>query len=209
MKKLIIIGVGGFGREVAWLVERINKVKPTWDLLGFVDDNEELHGTTVGGYKVLGNCDYLINTDIYAICAIGSSRIRKKIIEKLVGIKFAVLIDPSTIVSKNVTIGEGTIICAGTIMTIDIEIGCHVIINLDCTIGHDSVLNDFVTLYPSVNVSGNTILEECVEIGTGTQIIQRIRVGYSTIIGAGSVVIRDIPANCTAVGTPSKIIKSI
>lgn len=207
MKKLIIIGVGGFGREVAWLVERINEVKPTWELLGFVDDNEELHGTTVGGYKVLGNCDYLINTDIYAVCAVGSSKIRKKIVQKLIGAKFPILIDPSAIVSKNVTIGEGTIICAGAIITIDIEIGCHVIINLDCTIGHDSVLSDFVTLYPSTNVSGNIVLEECVEIGTGTQIIQRIRVGNSTIVGAGAVVIRDIPANCIAVGNPAKTIK--
>lgn len=209
MKKLVIIGVGGFGREVAWLVERINKVKPTWQLIGFVDDNEELHGITVDGYKVLGSCDYLINTNIYGICAIGSSKTRKKVIQKLNGVKFATLIDPDAIISKRVLIKEGVIICAGTIITVDIEIGCHVIINLDCTIGHDAVLNDYVTLYPSVNISGNTVLEECVEVGTGTQIIQGIKVEHSAIIGAGAVVIKDIPANCTAVGNPARVIKNI
>ena len=66
-------------------------------------------------------------------------------------------------------IGEGTIICAGSIITTNVIIGDHVIVNLDCTIGHDDIIRDFATLYPSVNVSGNVIIEPCVEIGTGTQ----------------------------------------
>ncbi len=86
--------------------------------------------------------------------------------------QFATIVDPSVILSKRVVIGEGTIICAGTIVTVDISIGKHVIINLDCTLGHDDVIEDFVTIYPSVNVSGNVRVGECSEIGTGVQIIQ-------------------------------------
>lgn len=209
MKKLVIIGVGGFGREVAWLVERINKVKPSWELLGFLDDNKKLHVSVCGGYPVLGGLEWIEqNNDTYVVCAIGASQTRKKVIDRLNGVKFATLIDPSVLLSKRVSIGEGSIICAGNILTVDIEIGSHVIINLDCTVGHDADIKDFVTLYPSVNISGNVTLEECVEMGTGSQIIQGIEVEKRTIVGAGAVVVKDLPGDSTAVGIPAKVIRN-
>lgn len=212
MKDLIIIGASGFGREVAWLVERINKTNPTWNILGFMDDNSELKDTIIGGYPVLGTSDEVDKySDAYFVCAIGSSKIREKIINKITGImstiKFAVLIDPTVEISDRVVIGEGTIICAHSIITVDIEIGRHNIINLDCTVGHDAVMEDYVTLYPSVNVSGITHLGKCCELGTGCQIIQTKKVGEYSIVGAGAVIVKDIPANCTAVGSPAKPIK--
>ena len=109
--------------------------------------------------------------------------------------------------SDRVFIGEGSIICAGSIITVDIRIGKHVILNLDCTVGHDACLEDFVTVYPSVNVSGNVLVEECAELGTGTQIIQGKKIGAQTIVGAGAVVVKDLPEKCTAVGSPAKPIK--
>lgn len=212
MKDLIIIGASGFGREVAWLVERINKVNPTWRLIGFIDDDENLRGKEINGYKVLGK-----TTDVggyqnaYFICAVGASQIRENIIKKVKevnpAIKFGTVIDPSVEISETVTIGEGTIICAHTIITVNISIGNHVIINLDCTVGHDVILNDFVTLYPSVNVSGITNIGYAVELGTGMQIIQGKTVGDYSIVGAGAVVVKDIPEKCTAVGSPAKPIK--
>ncbi len=212
MKKLLIIGASGFGREVAWLVERINKKVSEWNLLGFLDDNEEIQGKTINGYKVLGKCESVTKyQDAYIVCAVGASRIREKIIDKIKGltpnIQFATLIDPSVEKSDLVTIGEGSIICAHTILTVNIEIGQHVIINLDCTVGHDAVLNDFVTLYPSVNISGITNIGKASELGTGTQIIQGKRVGDYSIVGAGAVIVKDIPEKCTAVGSPAKPIK--
>lgn len=209
MGKLVIIGVGGFGREVAWLIERINKVRPTWELIGFVDDNENLHGSMVGGYPVIGCCNWLKEQrdEIYAVCAIGSSKVRKKVTQKLDGVKFATVIDPKVQMSERINIGDGCVICAGTVLTVDIILGSHVIINLNCTIGHDAVINDFATLYPSVNISGNTFLDECVEMGTGCQIIQGLKVGEGTIVGAGAVVVKELPRECTAVGSPAKPIK--
>lgn len=211
-KKLYIIGAGGFGREVAWLVERINNIEPTWDLQGFIDDNEEVQGSKQGNYTVVGNCQSLeqAESEVWVACAIGASHVRKKVIEKVsryANVRFATLIDPSVLMSQSVAIGEGSIICAGNILTVDIAIGSHVIINLDCTVGHDAVLGDFVTLYPSVNVSGGTLLEDGVEIGTGAQIIQGKRILENTIVGAGAVVTKDLPGNCTAVGAPAKPIK--
>ena len=210
MKDLYIIGAGGFVREVAWLVERINEVTPTWNIKGFIDDNESLWGTKEDAYDVVGGCEYLKTLgDVYAVCAVGSARVRKIIIEKLKDskVKFATVIDPSVIISKRVEIGEGTIICAGTIITVDIKIGNHVIINLDCTIGHDDVIADYVTIYPSVNVSGNVVLGECSELGTGMQIIQGKNVAPNTIIGAGAVVVKDCLESGTYVGSPAKKIK--
>lgn len=208
LKKLIIVGASGFDREVPWLVERINAVNPTWNLLGFIDDNAEIQGKEIGSYPVLvtGNCSEKY-PDVYFVCAIGASKVRKKVIEKLGNVKFATLIDPSVMLSKRVTIGEGTIICAGTIITVDIIIGNHVIINLDCTVGHDAVLRDFVTVYQSVNISGNTDIGECTEMGTDMQIIQGKTVGAYSIVSAGAVVVKNLSERCTAVGSPAKPIK--
>lgn len=212
MKDLIIFGASGFGREVAWAVERINKVKPTWNLLGFMDDNESIQGNVINGYEVLGKtADIGKYPDVYFVCAVGASRTREIIIRKLKSvnpnIKFGKVIDPSVEISNLVTIGEGTIICAHTIITVNIAIGNHVIINLDCTVGHDAVIQDFVTMYPSVNVSGITHIGHAAELGTGMQIIQGKSIGDYSIIGAGAVVTKDIPSKCTAVGSPAKPIK--
>lgn len=212
LKDLYIVGAGGFGREVAWLVERINYVKPEWNIKGFIDENESIHGTQEGGYPVLEGCDFLehLSDPVWVVCAVGAATTRKKIVEKLnrvSNVSFATLIDPSVMKSERVTIQEGSIICAGTILTVDITVGKHVIINLNCTFGHDDVIHDFVTIYPSVNVSGNVLVEECAELGTGMQVIQGKKIGRESIIGAGAVVVRDIPDKCTAVGSPAKPIK--
>lgn len=212
MRDLIIFGASGFGREVAWAIERLNKVTPTWNLLGFMDDADDIQGTEINGYEVLGKSSDICNyRDAYFVVAVGASKIREKIVNNLKtlnpDIKFGTVIDPSVEMSDFVTIGEGTIICAHTIITVNIAIGSHVIINLDCTVGHDAVLKDFATLYPSVNVSGITNIGYAVELGTGMQIIQGKSVGDFSIVGAGAVVVKDIPEKCTAVGSPAKPIK--
>lgn len=212
MKDLIIFGASGFGREVAWLVERINAVNPTWNMLGFMDDSDDIQDSKINGYKVLGKSEDVGEyPEASFVCAIGSSKVREKVVLNMKAInpeiKFGTLIDPSAEISNLVEIGEGTIICAHTIITVNISIGSHVIINLDCTIGHDAKIKDFVTLYPSVNVSGITEIGRAVELGTGMQIIQGKTVGDYSVVGAGAVVIKDIPSNCTAVGSPARPIK--
>ncbi len=209
VKKLYIIGAGGFGREVAWLVERINAVGMTWNLQGFIDDDISLHGTMQDDYPIVGGCDYLINSksEVWVVCAVGSAATRMKIIEKLKTseyVRFATLIDPMVQHSSRVAIGEGTIICAGTIITVDVTIGEHVIINLDCTIGHDVVVGDYVTIYPSANLSGNVKVGECAELGTGMQVIQGKSIGQGCILGAGTVVVKDIKERGIYIGVPAQ-----
>ena len=212
MKKLIIIGAGGFGRETAWLVEQINSNSPEWDLLGFMDDNPDNWGKRISGYTVLGGTQSALDfPDAYYVCAVGASETRRRVIQRLEMLlpnpKYAVLIDPRVVIANSINIGDGTIICISNVLTVDINVGRHTIINCDCVIGHDCRLGDFVTLYPSVNLSGNSTLGECVEMGTGSITIQGISIGENTIVGAGAVVIRNLPPHCTAVGVPAKVIK--
>lgn len=209
MKDIVIIGAGGFGREVAWLIEEINKVNKEWNILGFVDDNEQLQGKEVNGYEIVGDIEWLKSQEINVVCAIGDPIAKKETINRLKDSNnsYPVLIHPSVIYSDRVSFGEGSIICAANVITTDIRIGNHVIINLDCTIGHDATLGDYTTILPSVNISGFVVTGECVSVGTGSAVIQGVTIGEKTIIGAGAVVVKDLPANCTAVGSPAKAIK--
>lgn len=211
-RPLYIIGAGGFGRETAWLVERLNAADCTWDLQGFIDDDETLQGNNWSGYTVLGGLDYLekLESPVWAVIAVGNAAVRKNCAKRLSAfshVSFATLIDPGVAMSDRVSVGRGSIICAGTIVTVDVKIGVHNIINLDCTVGHNAELSDFVTLYPGVNVSGNVKIGECTEIGTGAQVIQGIMIGKETVIGAGAVVVKDIEEEVTAVGSPARVIK--
>lgn len=209
MKDIVIIGAGGFGREVAWLIEDINRIEQTWNIIGFIDDNEAIQGKEINGYNVVGNIEWLSKQELNVVCAIGESMVKKKVIENLKDSNnlYPVLIHPSVIKSNSVEVGEGAIICAGNILTVNINIGRHVIINLDCTIGHDAVIGDYSTILPSVNISGQVKISDSVSVGTGSAIIQGVTIGKNTTIGAGAVVTKTLPANCTAVGIPAKPIK--
>ncbi len=209
MKDIVLIGAGGFAREVTWLIEQNNTVKPEWNILGYIADSE----SGLLKYPVLGSDEWLesYEGEIYAVCCVGNSELREKIISKYKdhpNVHFPAIISKDAIIGDNISVSDGTIICAGTITTVNVKIGKFVIINLDCTIGHEAVLGDYVTLYPSVNVSGTVTIKENTEIGTGSAIIQGITIGEHTIVGAGSVIIKDIPAYVTAVGVPAKVIKN-
>jgi len=213
LKKLVVIGAGGFAREVAWLVEDINAVNNEWELLGFIDENAANHGKVLNGFPVLGDFDAFYNKGssepIYAVCAVGNPRIKTSLVHKALewGFKFTNLIHPTVLMSHFVKMGVGNIICAGNILTVNISLGSFIIINLNCTVGHDVVISDYSTLLPGVNVSGNTMLNTGCNIGTNVSIIQGISIGEWSTIGAGAVVVNNIPPCCTAVGVPAKPIK--
>ncbi len=142
--------------------------------------------------------------------AIGEPRMRERAVNqaKELGFKFATLIHPKVIVDQNsVQIGEGSIICAGNILTVNIMIGEHVIINLDCTIGHDCMIEDLVTISPGCHLSGYTTVRPGAYLGTGVVTVERHEIGAAAVIGAGAVVVKDIPANTTAVGIPARAMK--
>ncbi len=205
MKDIVIVGASGFAREIKWMIDRINSITPCWNFLGYIDNYTE-------NEMVIGNDDFLCRypKELCVAIAIADPKLRYKLAamyrqNKL--LDFPSLIDPDVIMSESISMGKGNLICAGSILTVDVEIGDFCIINLDCTIGHEAILENFVTMNPSVNISGNTHLFEGVNMGTGSQIIQGRNIGMHTVIGAGAVVAKDIPSQCTAVGVPAKIIK--
>lgn len=209
-KPIVIAAAGGFGREVAWLIEDINQAEPTWELLGFVDDSTS---SLPEGYQVVDSIAGWLNQnrkDVSIVVAIGepSSRRRVTMLLEQAGARFATLIHPTVRRSRFVTIAPGSMICAGCIFTTNIEIGRHSIVNLDCTIGHDSRLGDYSSLMPGVHVSGEVNLGEGVYVGTGANLINGINVGEWAVIGAGAVVSSDLPAAQICVGVPAKPIKA-
>lgn len=217
-KKIAIIGSGGFATEVLWLINEynshiraINDCEPL-HVIGFITSDTAMHGKKLCEVPVLGSDDWLLNNrDSYAVCAIANSRRRIKVTKFFEerGVKFLTVIHPSVQMSKFVKIGIGSIICAGTIMTTDVEIGNHAHINLNVTIGHNTILHDFVTIYPGVNVSGNVRIGYGAELGTNSTVIQCLKIGRGAILGAGAVVSKDIEENVVAVGIPAKPIRKI
>ena len=212
MKDILIVGAGGLGRETEWLIERINDSKKDkeWNILGYVDDNIP-KGTDVRHSKVVYSVDDLLNIDkkTYVVIAIANVYIRKSIYDKLKvnnNLEFPNLIDPTVIIG-DVELGIGNIICANSLLTINIKISNFDIICANSIITHDDEFDDFVTLYPSVNISGHVKIEKFVEIGTGSKVIQELIIKNDVIIGAGSVVIRDIEDKGTYVGVPIKKVK--
>lgn len=202
MKNIVIVGSSGFAREVRWLIERINDESKQYNFLGYIDQD-------IKKDQVIGDDNYIIQYphELDVVIAIANPQIRKSLFKRYrvnPNLKFPNIIDPSVLMSDSIEIGQGNIICAGSILTVDVQIENFCIINLDCTVGHEVCLESYVTLNPSVNVSGNAYLEEGVNVGTGTQIIQGKRIGKYTVIGAGAVVIGDISECCTAVGIPAK-----
>ena len=209
MKKIVIIGASGFATEVAWLIEEINTYKLEWEILGFIDDNFKNLPEYINGYKVLGDINYTkqLSDDIFLIVGIGNGKIRKKIVEKIKNRKFATLIHPNIKISSTNKIEEGTIICSGSILTVNINIKRHCIINLDCTIGHSATLEEYVTAVPSTNISGNVNVKKYTTLGTGVKIIQGITIGENVMVGAGTIIIKNVEDNCTVVGNPGRVIK--
>lgn len=206
-KDIIIIGAGGLGREILWLLEEQNNKELVWNIIGFVDDNDTLKNKNIKGYPVLGTVEWLSNYSNYVsvVCAIANPFVRANIINNIKYneyIQYPNIIAEGVKISDSVNMGIGNIICTSSILTTDINIGNFTIIDINSTIGHDAVIGDYVMIYPSVNISGFVNIGKYTEIGTGTQVIQGLSICDETIIGAGAVVVKNVAIKGTYVGVP-------
>ena len=206
-KSFLIYGAGGFAREVAWLIEACSH-----QTLAFIDDNPARVGQVLNDIPVISfDSAQETYTDSEVVVAIGSPQTRQMVSEKVLarGFKIGTLIHPRIEKSRWVTIAEGAVICAGNILTTNITLDKHVQINLDCTIGHDVIMREYVTLAPGVHISGHVHLHERAYVGTGAVIINGtqdnpIIIGADAVIGAGACVTKSVPAGVTVVGVPAK-----
>ena len=216
MEKIVVVGAGGFSREVAEIFKdqaKLNSKRIKKMVIGFVDDDPKFIGKSLNGIPILGNIDWLIEKQKDAMCvvAIGDPKIKKNIVEKLIkaNMKFTNAIHPSVIMSDSVVLGEGDIICAGCVLTVNIRIGNHVILNLLTTIGHDAVIDDYCSIMPGVRINGENHLHQGVYVGTGSSFAHQVEIGEWSTLGAGAVVIGDIPDHVLAVGVPATVKKKL
>lgn len=210
LQDLVIFGAGGHARELHQLLEDLNRDQPTWHFIGFLDDNRTLHGSLVHGYPVLGDLDWLRgNPNTALVIGIGSPAARRRIVHAAVSMGhrlFPTLIHPSAQVGGRVSVGEGTVICAGAVVTADVQIGRFVIINVGSTVSHDSVLEDYATLAPGTHIPGRVRVCEGADLGTSATVLPGRTVGPWAVVGAGAVVTKDVPAAVTVVGVPARIL---
>jgi len=214
-RQVFIYGASGFGREVAWLLEECVRDGMGYTILGFIDDDTARHGTVLNSHTLMGIDRAAAKYPMAGIVSgIGNPIFRKATMEnaKRYGFSFETVIHPNVRRSERIEIGEGTVICAGNTLTTNIVLGCHVQINLNCTIGHDAVLGDFTTLSPGVHVSGWVHFGKRVYVGTGAVMVNGtsdhpIYIGDDVVIGAGACVTRSIPDGETWVGIPARPIR--
>ncbi|HTE30247.1 MAG TPA: acetyltransferase [Chryseolinea sp.] len=206
---LLIYGAGGLGRELLSLLNACSDFEVT----GFVDDTV-LKDTVVKGIKVLGGIEVIRKAvkPVNVILAFGDPAVKAARVNALAqyDVRYPVIIHPSAVLqdASAITIGVGSVICAGTVMTTDIIVGEHVLINLNCTVGHDSRIGSRASLMPGVHVGGEVVIGDEVLVGAGTTILNRLNLGARCKIGMGSVVIRDIESGDVVAGVPARRIKS-
>ena len=214
MNDIVIVGAGGLGKEVTWLIENINAVKPTWNILGFIEDESKsnLFGKKLNDYEIIGGNSWLMNRkhETYITCAIGNGKIRNtlyKFFSKNVHIKFATLVDPSVRIDKTVEIGRGTTIAKNCSITVNTNIGDGVLLNIGSLVGHDTEIMDYTTLSPHAIVAGECTIGKFCEIGSGAFIIQGCKVANNSKIGPLSSVLKDITEEGIFIGNPARRIK--
>jgi len=214
LKPIVVVGAAGLGRETAWLIESINEVRPTYRLLGFLDDDPTKHGCEFDGHPVLGGCRWIESCPEENLCAaigVGRPTWKYRVVQALAGygVDFPTLVHPGAHMSRHVELDRGAVVTAGCILTVGISLGEFAFVNLDSTVGHGARIGAYVEINPSVNISGGVTLGDGVELGTGAIVIPNCSVGEGVVIGAAACVIRDTPPNVTAVGVPARAIKEL
>lgn len=210
---MLIVGAKGFAKEVLEVIHQLNQLE---NLVFYDDVNDDVPEKLFGQFPVLRTLQeasvYFKTIDINFTIGVGNPVLRKKLYDKFtaLGGEFTSIISPlATIGFYGNQIEAGCNIMTGTVLTSDITIKKGTLINLNCTIGHDCTIGLYVELSPGVNISGNCTIGDYSVLGTNATVLPKIKIGKNVTIGAGSVVTKDLPDNCVAVGIPAKIIKEL
>lgn len=206
--EVAIYGGRGFAREVNELIKACHAVGTATSAIGFIVDPAYFECSVMHDLPVHRSIDWLKNVpNALVVIAIGATAARLRIageIEDALGPRFATLVHPRASLGTSVSIGPGTIVCAGATASSDISIGRHGQVHAGASVGHDDVLGDFVTVAPGAVVSGRVVIGDGTFVGAGAVILPDVTVGSWTTIGAGAVVTRDVPDSVTVMGVPAR-----
>lgn len=195
MKKLIIVGAGGFGREVyGWALSDAS-CGDEWEVAGFIDDNPAALDGFEYTVSVLGSIDaHQPAGDELFVCAIGAPSVKRALCEKLLarGAQFTSVVHATSLVGANVQLGRGVVLCPYSVITCDSRVGDFAAINCHSSVGHDVTIGAWVTLSGHCDVTGQTEIGEMAFLGSGARILPLKRVGARATVGAGSVVISHV-----------------
>lgn len=204
MNQLVIIGAGGFGREVrAWA----RQASPAWTVRGFVDDDPGALARFEGIESVLGGvATYRPESDDRFVCALGRIEFKRRCVERVraAGGVFTSLRHDSAVVGDRVRLGSGVILCPHATVGSDARLGDFVTVNLHSSVAHDAVVGSWTQLHCHVDVTGGVVIGEGVTIGSHASILPGVRVGDGAVIGSGAVVMRDVAPGETVFGAPAR-----
>lgn len=211
-RDLFIYGAGGAGRELAFSLSLENNAEKRWEVKAFVDDDSALWGTIINKIPLHGGIEWFSeHPSAVAITTVGNPVVKRDLVSRLKlikGISFPMIMGPNCIVSDLAEFGEGCIVSLSfNWISPNVKLGDFVFVNCSTRIGHDVSVGDYTTIFSDIDISGGAqIGSDCV-IGSGVTINPDVKIGDGSIIGAGSVVAKDIPARVIAAGVPAKIIK--
>ena len=208
MRELIILGGSGRGQDVLSLARSLN-----YSVIGFLDDSIAV-GTLINNVPVLGGITNWrgLGSDTEVFVAVGNPKVRLQLMQRFasnqsVTVKYAQLIHPTAVIFPGVKIGEGTSVLAGAIVQQDVVIGAHANISIGVTIGHTTIVEDFVNLAPQAAVSGDVKICKGVSIGTASCIREKITIGEGAVVGMGAVVVKNVLPWSVVVGNPAARVK--
>ncbi len=210
MKEIIIIGAGGHAAELYEYIRVINKINPTFNIKGLIDDDKNNHNHYAYNHDYLGEIkNHEIREDVYYLMGIANLKFRKEIVTNFLekGAKFTGLIHPTAIIASTAIIDETVIISHNASVGPMAKIGAFSMLNSRCTIGHDSVIGEYNFISPQVAISGNTKIGNGNLLGTNSATIPGVKIGNNNKIGAGAIVIFDVPSDVTVVGNKARILE--
>lgn len=209
---VVIIGASGFGRESLDVVEAMQAHGEEITILGIVDDypsRENLNRLKSRHINYLGTLDQWLDTHpdgVRYLLGIGNTQVRRQLVERLDAreLQAFTAIHPTAVIGSCVTIFEGSVVCAGAVISTNVHLGRHVHVNPSVTIGHDATLGDFVSVNPAAVISGDVRIDDGVLIGASSTVLQQLVVGANTIVGAAALVTRNVPSQVIAKGIPAR-----
>jgi sugar O-acyltransferase (sialic acid O-acetyltransferase NeuD family) len=211
-RRIVVIGAGGFAREVKWLIEEIDRATPGLAFAGYVVSNLSRIGEQDSKAEILGDYAWLrANRSRFDALAIGIGtpaarlKVSRELLKEFSAELWPALVHPNVrFDAASTELGAGVLLCAGAVGTVNLKLRPFALVNLACTLGHEAEIGEGCVLNPTVNVSGGVVMEEGVLVGTGAQVLQYLRIGANSTVGAGSVVTKDVAPGTTVVGIPAK-----